>query len=265
MAGRRGLVSARRFAVVAALAVSVALSTDVAAVAAPDTTPPVLNVPASPAFVVPQQVNIDEYWEFAGVKATIRWDAHDPSGICGYERGRVNELGWDEGTYYASTATHQSWNVTLDNLEGSNTTAWYYVRAHDCAGNVAEATFSSEPSFLDVGDTPVKGWRRVSCGCAAGGSMLRTSTRGASLSQTMTVGSHGGHVALIMAKGPRRGIADIRLDGRLVKSVDTRAKTNTNQWLVWQSWLSKGQHTVTVVNRATSHRPRIDVDGFLVH
>jgi hypothetical protein len=264
---KRPRTSARlgRVAVVVVGVAAVALAAQAPAVAAPDVTPPVLKVPFTPAFVVPQQVHVDASGRYTGVKARISWEAHDPSGICGKERGRVTESGARVGTASLSSATHDTWRVTVDNEVGPDTTARYYVRALDCAGNAAEATVYNSPEFSDVGSVPEEGWREVVCTCAAAGSMLSTSTRGASVGEAFDSGTFPGHIAVVMTRGHGRGRAAIYLDGVRVKTVDTRATATSYQWLVWSHWVGDDIHTVRVVNLATPGRPRIDVDGFFFH
>ena len=72
------------------------------------------------------------------------------------------------------------------------------------------------------------------------------------------------HVALVMAKGPARGKAAIYFDGGYVTTVDTYASVNTNRVVMWDKGLTgTANHTIKVVNLATSGRPRIDVDAYI--
>ena len=81
----------------------------------------------------------------------------------------------------------------------------------------------------DYGPTVPAKWSRTSCACAIGDTMLRTSTKNASLSTVVNGEGRKEHVALVMAKGPERGKAAIYFDGKLVKTVDTYATANTNR------------------------------------
>ena len=61
------------------------------------------------------------------------------------------------------------------------------------------------PRAEDYGDVAPTGWARTSCACAVGDTMLRTSTKDASLSAAVHGRGTPRRVALIMAKGPARG------------------------------------------------------------
>ena len=108
------------------------------------------------------------------------------------------------------------------------------------------------------------GWQRTSCTCAIGDSMLRTSTANKSLSTVVNGNGQNSHVALVMAKGPARGKAAIYFDGTLATTVDTYAKANVNRVVMWDKALTgSANHTIKVVNLATSGHPRIDIDAYL--
>ena len=94
--------------------------------------------------------------------------------------------------------------------------------------------------------------------------MLRTSTYKASLTTVVNANGYPKHVALVMAKGPARGKASIYLDGKYIKTIDTYAASNTNRVVMWDTEVAgTGNHTIKVVNQATSGRPRIDVDAYV--
>jgi hypothetical protein len=107
-------------------------------------------------------------------------------------------------------------------------------------------------------------WARTTCVCAIGDTMLRTSRMNASLSTVVNGHGRKEHVALVMAKGPKRGKAAIYFDGTLATTVDTYATANKNRVVMWDRELTgTGNHTVKVVNLATSGHPRIDIDAYL--
>ena len=74
----------------------------------------------------------------------------------------------------------------------------------------------------------------------------------------------GDQVALVMAEGPGRGVASIRIDGKWLMNVDTFAPTNTNRVVVFAMGMSAGSHTVAIVNHGTPGRHRIDLDAVLI-
>jgi len=75
----------------------------------------------------------------------------------------------------------------------------------------------------------------------------------------------GDHVAVVMALGPNRGRASIRIDGAWFMNVDTFASVNTNRVVVFQRRMPAGTHTLTILNQATPGRPRIDVDAVMTN
>ena len=116
----------------------------------------------------------------------------------------------------------------------------------------------------DYGPSVPAGWARTACICAIGDSMLRTSTRNVALSTVVNGQGRNQHVALVMAKGPSRGKAAVYFDGKFATTVDTSAKSNTGRVVVWDKQLAGiTNHTIRVVNLATSGRPRIDIDAYI--
>lgn len=100
------------------------------------------------------------------------------------------------------------------------------------------------------------------CDCASGAAQRRTNQTGAAAAITRTF-ARGEHVALVMAEGPGRGKAAIFIDGTHVETVDTFAAANTNRIIEWDMAMSKGTHTIRVVNQGTAGRTRIDLDAIL--
>lgn len=243
------------------------------AVAAPDTTGPVVTLPTYSSYVVgstvenPTDTGDGSYiFSAEGAQFSSRWTAHDASGICGYSVDQVWLIDGVEPMtpFYATTSTTGEVRYNENGWSSSSARTGFNVNATDCAGNTSTTfTRAVGPTVLaDVGKTTVGGWRQTFCACAIGSSTLNTSTRGASLS-TQVAGA-GKPVALVMAKGPARGKAAVYLDGVLVRTVDTYAPVNTNRVVVWSTTLvGSGTHTLKVVNLATSGRPRIDVDALL--
>ena len=68
-----------------------------------------------------------------------------------------------------------------------------------------------------------------------------------------------------MPYGPRRGRAQIWLDGTLAGTVDTYRSTLAVRRIVFtRSWTASATHVVKVVVLGTSGRSRVDLDAFLV-
>ena len=256
---------------VGALVASLTAST---AGAAADVSGPSLSVPTRSSFVIGQVTDDPVFTDgrlwFAdgGAYRRFVWRASDPSGICRYTVDEFHNVqGWELETQSNSThATTGSFTYKVDDYENSDELGGIRVNAYDCAGNVTTAQRGTEMIRIerDYGPTLPSGWARTSCTCAIGDSMLRTSTKNRSLSTVVNGQGRNDHVALVMAKGPARGKAAIYFDGRFATTVDTYARANTNRVVVWEKELTGTvNHTVKVVNLATSGRPRIDIDAYI--
>ena len=257
------------------LALAVATGSSIpAAQGAVDSTGPSLTVPARSAYVIgqiaddPLLVDGELWYADRGAYRQFTWKASDPSGICRYT---VDEFHNVEGWYYATErytthATTGTYTYKNDDYENSDDMGEIRVNAYDCAGNRTSVIRPTNYIGIerDYGPTVPAQWSRTSCVCAIGDSMLRTSTKNASLSTVVNGQGRKEHVALVMAKGPARGKAAIYFDGNLATTVDTYAEKNTNRVVMWDRELTgTGNHTVKVVNLATPGRPRIDIDAYL--
>ncbi len=75
----------------------------------------------------------------------------------------------------------------------------------------------------------------------------------------------GRSVAWVTSKGPKRGVADVYLDGKRVATVDLSAPELTPSRSVWAVKLGHGQaHRVTIVNRSPKSRRAVGLDTILV-
>jgi hypothetical protein len=271
-----GGISMPARALTALLGVAAALSLLAAPAQAADTSAPTLSVPTMSSFVIGQQVAdpvVDPevgggpYFYNGGAKRQYKWTASDSSGICRYSVDELYIEGWTEGVIaYSTHATTGQYTFTTDGWDRSSDLFAVRINAYDCAGNkrTAERPAALIQMEKDYGPTLSRGWARTSCTCAMGDSMLRTSTKNASLRTVVNGAGADRHVALIMAKGPARGKASIYFDGVYVKTIDTYASVNTNRVVMWDKALTgSSDHTIKVVNLATTGRPRIDIDGYV--
>ena len=268
--------------VLAPLGVIAALLSGLAAApsaqAAPDTTGPTLTVSPVSSYVLGQATSdtiSEEYpdqnglwFEEGGAYRVFRWSATDPSGICRYTVDEEHGAeGWtDAATVISTHSTSGKYTYHADEFSHSDSLSAIEVNAYDCAGNVTSVRRSINQAHVerDYGPTLRYGWARTSCLCAIGDSMVRTSTKNASLSTVLNGRGRNLHVALVMAKGPTRGKAAIYFDGAYQTTVDTYAAANTNRVVMWDKGLAgSANHTIKVVNLATAGRPRIDIDAFL--
>ena len=270
---RRPVASLAALVAAASLAAATGLFAP-GAQAAIDSAGPSLSVPARSSYVIGQVTDDPIFADGAlwfadrGAYRQFTWKASDPSGICRYTVDEWHNVdGWyEEVERYSTHATTGTFSYKNDDYENSDDIGQVRVNAYDCAGNVTSVTRPTDYIKIerDYGPTVPAKWARTSCACAIGDSMLRTFTKNASLDTVVNGLGRKDHVALVMAKGPGRGKAAIYFDGKLATTVDTYAKANTNRVVVWDKELAgAGNHTVKVVNLATSGRPRIDVDAYL--
>lgn len=92
------------------------------------------------------------------------------------------------------------------------------------------------------------------------GTLRETSKAGSALSLT----TYGSSFALIADKCATCGKVKIYLDGKLVSTVDTYAKSAAARQSIWsQTFGSIGSHTVKVVAAGTSKRPKVRIDGLV--
>lgn len=260
-----------------AIGLALSLAATATAHAATDRAGPSLRLPPAASFIVGQQVS-DPYDLYGdgdltfmteGATMAYRYTATDPSGICRYS---IEEEHTAEGWYpeptvdYRTHATSGRYTYLADEYYNSDDLSRIRFNAYDCVGN--KTSVERLPSYLhlvqDYGPTVPKGWARTSCTCAMGDNTLRTSMYRASLSTVVNAEGYDKHVALIGAKGPARGRASVYLDGTYVKTIDSYAPSNVNRVVLWEVALSgTANHTIKIVNQATSGRPRIDVDAYV--
>lgn len=251
--------------------------------AATDTTPPSLTAVARfevGSVLTPLHLGGtgDPAQMYAELTQRVAWTAGDASGICGVDLQRTYPGREPSDVLTGTTAT--SYVGTITDYDGSfgggsQVPDGWLVVAHDCAGNTAQVQLYSRPgvyqedgtSFSPNGIIPTLrysgAWAVSHCACAAGGSQATTSRKGAAVTVVATY-DRGSYVGLVMAKGPGRGKARISLDGAPLTTVDTYAPSNVNRVVVFSKWLTAGRHTLTVVDRATAGRPRIDLDAVVI-
>jgi hypothetical protein len=116
-----------------------------------------------------------------------------------------------------------------------------------------------------VGTVTTKGkWRTASCNCYLAGTTQRNAKLKNWMEFTTTV-VDGQRIAVVMPMFPKAGVARFKLDGVMQADVDTYAATRRNRVIMWETpVLAAGTHTIRIVNMATTGRPRIDVDAFLI-
>ncbi|MFN8191855.1 MAG: hypothetical protein U0R78_15725 [Nocardioidaceae bacterium] len=272
------------------------------ALAASDILAPVINTNAAASFLVggvigpssPADESDGVTWE---IPELVKWSVTDDSGqICDFriyamaadswpdpdnENGRLL-LGMHSRTPspYAGQVVDTFYDY--DGAAGGNgdVDAGWKLVASDCSGNTARVDvvslgetsvlqednrhttyeYSRDPGALTYAGT----WGTTTCACASWNAMRRTTSKGSSFTFTRTY-ERDDHLALVMAKGPGCGQADVFVDGVKTATINTHASTNTNRVIVFDKWMSAGVHKVRVVNRATTGHPRIDLDAVLTN
>ncbi len=283
----------RGFLVIATATVGLTLGTQVTfAQAAWDQTPPVLTVPVKPAFVVgnilaapdippPGGDPTDLFTN--GIDQLLTWSATDNVGVSYYATSLIipacelpvtdpgvqprrpdtcSATGTDyDGEFGCGSCFPLGFLVTASDQQGNATTKAIPLHLRVTQENNAAGVDAVSPygRFTYTGT-----WSTTNCLCFLQGHAARTSSYGARATFTRTY-EQGDHVALVMAKGPGRGRAAIRVDGIVVSTIDTFASVNTNRVVVFERMMSAGTHTVSITNLATAGRPRIDLDAAMTN
>jgi bacillolysin len=188
------------------------------------------------------------------IPLSIAWTASDgQSGIATKELDHSpSGSGWlpigttSPTTFNTTAGPHQFHVVATDDV-GNSTTSAALIRTltgFQEAGNgvVYTGTWSNNTQATPWGTTKYSVKRRA----------------------TATLTFTGTAVVWVAQRGPKRGVANVFVDG--VKThVDLYSTSLTERRVVFvASNLSAGQHTIKIKVKATSGRPRVDVDGFFV-
>ena len=188
------------------------------------------------------------------------WSATDAKGVTGYTLQRqVNGGSWT--TVDLSSAG----TVSIKQSLAHGSAFRYRMRASDANGNTSGWAYG--PTFsgarIQQTSTSVKfsgTWSNGSSSTYSGGTAKYTKSSGASVSYTFT----GSSIGWVSSKSSARGSADVYIDGVLKATVSLYNSTYQAQRIVYAfNWASNGTHTIKIVNKGTSGRPRIDVDAFI--
>ncbi|HEY8135821.1 MAG TPA: M4 family metallopeptidase [Candidatus Limnocylindrales bacterium] len=137
----------------------------------------------------------------------------------------------------------------------------FQVIATDAVGNdVTSAAFlRTLTEFQETQLAYTKTWNTNTVGTPWGTTRYSTKRKA-----TATLIFTGTDVVWIAQRGPKRGVANVFVDG--VKThVDLYSSSLTERRVVFiASGLAPGQHTLTIKVKGTYKRPRVDVDGVLV-
>ena len=200
------------------------------------------------------------------VPVGVSWPAAtDDSAIERYQlQQSTNGGSWVNVALASPTALEATVNLA------PGTTYRFRVRAFDTAGNLSAwatgASFTVGLLQEDAAGLAYSGtWTRAPLAGASGGSVMHANGAGATVSHTFT----GRGVALVMDEAPNRGIAEVRLDGTLVATLDLYdADTLVRRVLYTTSFAGVGTHTVelrvTGTRNPLSTSRRVDLDAVVV-
>jgi hypothetical protein len=185
----------------------------------------------------------------------------------------VNNLAFSTVTLANPTATSivRSLRVSPTNNSQPATTYRYQVQAVDKLGNaspVGQGPVFTVPDTDNSFNTSFSGsWTGVNLVGAFGGSVQQSSTANSTANpanpQTVT------SLALVSTLGPDRGIAQIKVDGTVVATVDLYSATQQTAQVVWaENGLAAGKtHQVQLVATANknpaSTSAKVDYDAIL--
>ena len=107
-------------------------------------------------------------------------------------------------------------------------------------------------------------WKRDTCTCSDAGHTVYSTKAGDKATFTVRPRWGGKSFALVMPMDANRGKITIAVDGGTPVTVDTYAASAQHRTIVWQTKLSRGDHTVVVTNLGTAGRSRVDIDAVML-
>ena len=218
-----------------------------------DSTPPTVAAPRSRLYA-PSTLE-------AG-RAPVRtsWSASDPCAISGYDLDRRRD-----GSAWAEQVLARTRSTSVNQSLLAGATYRYGAAAIDGAGNAAERTtgpfFQPLVRQSSTANVAFSGlWARTESSGFSGGATKHSSAAGATARYSFT----GTSVGWVAAVGPRRGSADVYVDGAFRSTVSLQAETAATRRIVFvASWADQESHTIEIVVGGTPGHPRVDVDAFV--
>jgi hypothetical protein len=278
-----------RSALVPAVSLLALALTPASADAAHDTTPPVLSTPVKAQFVVGSQLT--QFTEgpagrvFFDAPMRLNWRATDNVDTAlNYDvwRHPLDDLPERIGNFITETRFDVFGSDYTGQFGGEAIiTGNWSVQAYDDSDNSSERaifgaglivtdddgsrTFGSKANVVSL--RYVGNWTTSSCTCFADGGTHHATARKAAAVVTVHVprAADVRRIALVMDEAPRRGKAQVKVDGDLRATVDTSSAARAHRVVVWAGTLSTGTHKVRLVNLSTASRPRIDLDAVVVN
>jgi len=189
----------------------------------------------------------------------VSWSAVDAlSGVAAYD---VDVKAGATGAWSPLRASTAATSVIYTGHDGS--TYYFRVRSTDVAGNTG-AWVTSGGTTLPYDQTRAhfsSGWATGYRYSAYMGSYRYTSRRNSYATFTLSKGM----AYLLTSTGPTFGKLAVYFRGHYVRTISTYSSTTKRRQLIRIATFSgSGPGTVKIVNLATSHRPRVEFDGFAV-
>ena len=187
------------------------------------------------------------------------WSATDAGGVTAYVAYvKTNTGAWSKLSL-AATATA----VTLNLAPGNR--YQLAVAAKDGTGNWSSYAYGAAFSVANYAESSAYdhytgSWTQKSWASALGSAYKVTGSLGASVSFTFT----GTSFVWVATEATNRGRATVYLDGVSQGTKDLYAANTSARHLVVTWHGASGTHTVKIVNQATSLRPYLDVDSFVI-
>jgi hypothetical protein len=255
-----------------------------------DTQPPVLKTPVKARFIagsrLAQYRSAQGHHAFYTVPMRFSWSATDNADA---------ELNYDVWEYPQGGPPSVIGNFiteTTFDVRGSDDTgsfgggplviAHWGVQAYDNAGNSStrsifgaklmvaqdDGSKTAGSALQPAADVRYAGaWAEAQCTCFADKTTHHTNAAGSAVVITVTVPPKGARrVALVMDQRPGNGRARVTVDGSASATIDTGASPAVHRRVVWAGTLKGGgDHTIRVINLATSGRARVDFDAVVVN
>lgn len=172
----------------------------------------------------------------------------------------VSSIGDYDGTFGGGSGVRSGWRVRAFDAGGRRVGSIDVGRQPRVVQEDGADPRSSGYARVRVGSD----WRVRDCDCASGGRQALTERRGATATVvTRRAAGAASQVALVMGEGPRNSRAVVRVDGRRVAVVDTRAPVRRSRVVTWVAELPAGS-VVEVRNRATPGSPRLAFDAVVI-
>ena len=196
----------------------------------------------------------------------LSWSASsDPSGIAGYELQYKKGTGaWTSVSLPSPTATAVDFGVKPGKKYA------FRLRARDSAGNVGTTwaiTSGVRVNLVQEGSSNIAyvGKFKLSYLRGASGGKVRQTAIGGRIARLTFKGSSIGFVTTM---GPKRGIAQVWLDGTLVDTLDLYSAVLHTRQIFWSAAPGPGAHVLEIRPSGTRNpaatASRVDIDAFLV-